>query len=37
MATNNWYDVPASDLTNSVTIPTTKEDPAVFYRLRLAQ
>jgi autotransporter-associated beta strand protein len=37
VATNTWFDVAGSAATNSVTIPTSKSDPTVFYRLRLPQ
>jgi autotransporter-associated beta strand protein len=37
VATNTWFDVVGSAATNSVTIPTSKADPTVFYRLRLPQ
>jgi len=30
---NNWFVVPGSSSTNSVTIPTSTVDPTVFYRL----
>jgi autotransporter-associated beta strand protein len=37
IASNTWFDVTGSAITNSVTIPTSKADPTVFYRLRLPQ